>query len=156
MLKFLRKIFVQIFYKFLKIFQKSLMSTFLLNVPANRNFGDSIAVQDLSGILSDVFPLEPKSLSRYWYNCTLYITVVLGSTVFERAENGNAVLCIYWYIDFDVIFQKKLYSTNFIINWLRAGPKNNFAGRAENFGPVDTSTFYNFVNMRQGNVIFYQ
>ena len=40
---------MQIFYKLFKIFQKSLMSTFLLNVPLNRNFGDAIAVQDLSG-----------------------------------------------------------------------------------------------------------
>ena len=38
------------FYKLFKIFQKSFMSTFLLNVPSNRNFGDAIAVQDLRGI----------------------------------------------------------------------------------------------------------
>ena len=38
------------FYKFFEDFQKSLMSTFLLNVPQNRNFGDAIAVQDLKGI----------------------------------------------------------------------------------------------------------
>ena len=50
--------------------------------PPNQNFGDAIAVQDLSGIHLWNFvrcsPLEPKFLSRYWYNCTLYITVVLG------------------------------------------------------------------------------
>ena len=85
------------------------MSTFLLNVPPNRNFGDAIAVQDLSWIHLWNFvrcsPLEPKFLSRYWYNCTLYITVELGQyLVFERAENGNAILCNY--IDFAVIFQK--------------------------------------------------
>ena len=38
------------FYKLLKNFQKYLMSTFLLNVPPIRNFGDAIGVQDLSAI----------------------------------------------------------------------------------------------------------
>ena len=45
------------------------MSTFLLNVPPNRNFGDAIAVQDLRGIHVWNFvrcspPPEPKSWRR--------------------------------------------------------------------------------------------
>ena len=47
------------------------------------------------------------------------------------------ILILLWY------FKKKLYSTNFIIHWLRAGRgrKNKFCGpgRVWNFGPVDTS-----------------
>ena len=38
------------FNKFFKILQKSLMSTFLLNISPIRNFGDAIAVQDLRRI----------------------------------------------------------------------------------------------------------
>ena len=64
--------------------------------------------------------------------CTLYITVVslLGQYSIWTSGNGNAVLCNY--IDFDVIFQKWLYSTNFINTlipgraektFLRAGPE---------------------------------
>ena len=127
-----------------KIFQKYLINTFLLNVPPNQNFGDAIAVQDLSGIHVWNFvwcPPQPKSWSRYWYNCTLYITVVLEHQYsIWMSGNGNAVLCNY--IDFDVIFQK-MYSTNFIIQWLRAGPgRKNFACWAGNFGPVDISNSY--------------
>ena len=136
----------------------------MLNVPPNRNFGDAIAVQDLSGIHVWNFvrysPLEPKFLSRYWYNCTLYITVVLGQYSIWTSGNGNAVLCNY--IDFAIIFQKKLYSKNFLIHWLRAGPgrKKNFAGRAGNFGPVDTSKsehliVKNFINLYWNNVVQY-
>ena len=40
---------MQIFYNFLKFLQKSLMSTFVVNVSPNRNFGDAIAIQDLRG-----------------------------------------------------------------------------------------------------------
>ena len=62
------------------------------------------------------------------YSCTLYITV------FERAENGNAVLCNY--IDFAVIFQKhlqyKFYNT---LIAGRAGPKNFFYGPGRKFRP---------------------
>ena len=55
------------------IFQRFLMSTFLLNVPPNQNFGDAIAVQDLrvefmNEILSEVPPtkvLEPLLLYEY-------------------------------------------------------------------------------------------
>ena len=109
------------------------MSTFLLNVPLNRNFGDAIAVQDLSGIHVWNFvrcsPLEQKFLSRYWYNCTLYITVVLGQYSIWTSGNGNAVLCNY--IDFAVIFQKivqyKFYNT---LIAGRAGPKKKTILRA--------------------------
>ena len=89
----------------------------MLNVPPNRNFGDAIAVQDLSGIHVWNFvrcsPLELKFLSRYWYNCTLYITVVLWQYSIWTSENGNAVNIDFakWecnYIDFAVIFQKKI------------------------------------------------
>ena len=57
------------------------------------------------------------------YNCTLYITVVLGQySAVQCSGNGNAVLCNY--IDFDVIFQKivqyKFYNT---LIPDRAGPK---------------------------------
>ena len=31
------------------------MSTFVLNVPPNRNFGDAIAIQDLRGIQYEIF-----------------------------------------------------------------------------------------------------
>ena len=47
-------------FKFFKIFQKSLIGTFVLNILPNRNFGDGITVQDLRGInvwnFSDVLP----------------------------------------------------------------------------------------------------
>ena len=70
--KFLCKLFI----KFLTILQKSLMSTFVLNIPSNRNFGDAIVVQDLRGIhvynFFDV-PLEPKSWSRPCIQYILYI-----------------------------------------------------------------------------------
>ena len=58
------------FYKFLKILQKSLMSTFVLNVPPNRNFGDAIAVQDLRGIQYEIFfdvPPQTKILEPPLY-----------------------------------------------------------------------------------------
>ena len=69
------EIFVQIFYKFLKILQKSLMSSFVVNVPPNRNFGDAIAIQDLRGIQYEnvlMFPLEPKSWSRPCIQYSIY------------------------------------------------------------------------------------
>ena len=108
------------------------MTTFLLNVPSNRNFGDAIAVQDLSGIHVWNFVRCSPSNQNSWVATGTIVNYTLqlyyGITVFERAENGNAVLCNY--IDFAVIFQKKLYSTNFIIHWLRAGP-----GRKKLCGP---------------------
>ena len=68
------------FYKFLTILQKSLMSTFVLNVPPNRNFGDAIAAQDLRGIqVWNLFwcsPLEPKSWSRPCIQYILYIMYI--------------------------------------------------------------------------------
>ena len=127
------------FYKIFKILQ-SLICTFLLNVPPNRNFGDAFAVQYLSGIHVWNFvlcsPLEPKFLSRYWYNCTLYITVVLGQ--YSIWTSGKWEFSFMLLI-FAVIFQNKLYSTNFIILYIDCGP-----GRAGNFGPVDTSNKYPF------------
>ena len=72
---------MQIFYKIFKIL-KVFDDYIFAECPHNQNFGDAIAVQDVSGIHVWNFvrcsPLEPKFLSRYWYNCTLYITVVLG------------------------------------------------------------------------------
>ena len=55
-------------------------------------------------ILSDVTPSNQNSwvATGTTVHCTLQF--YYGSTVFERKENGNAVLCNY--IDFDVIFQK--------------------------------------------------
>ena len=53
---------MRILYKFFKIFQKSLLSKFLLNVTAtNRNSGDLI------GNIFWCFPPEPKSWVRPWY-----------------------------------------------------------------------------------------
>ena len=121
------------FSKFYKVFDECIFA----ECPPNRNFGDAIAVQNLSGIhvwnFVRCFPLEPKFLSRYWYNCKLYITLYWGSTVFERAENGNAVLCNY--IDFAVIFQKNCTIKFFIIHWVRAGPKKKFSGPGRKFRP---------------------
>ena len=64
------KFLCKIFNKFFEILQKSLMSKFLLNVSPNPNFGDAIAVLDLSGIHVLNFvcysftPPEPKSWRR--------------------------------------------------------------------------------------------
>ena len=56
-------------------------------------------------------------LRTYWASVQLYTVHYRYSCI---SGNGNAVLCNY--VDFDVIFQKKLYSSNFIIDWFRAGP----------------------------------
>ena len=59
------------------------MSTFLLNVPPPEpkfwRCHCSTGLEWNSCMkFCLMFPLEPKFLSRYWYNCKLYITVVLG------------------------------------------------------------------------------
>ena len=105
------------------------MSTFLINVPPEPKFWRRHCSTGLEWNSCMKFcqmfpPPEPKSWSRYWYNCTLYIIVVLGQYSFRTSENGNAVLCNY--IDFDVIFQKivqyKFYST-LIAGWAGSGRK---------------------------------
>ena len=47
------------------------MSTFVLNVPPNRNFGDPIAVQDLRGIQYEIFVDVPPQTKILVYS-TLY------------------------------------------------------------------------------------
>ena len=51
------------------------MSTFVLNILPNRNFGDAIAVQDLRRIQYEIFfdvPLEPKSWSLPCIQYSIY------------------------------------------------------------------------------------
>ena len=84
-----------------------------------------------------MFPPQTKILESLLVQLYEYIVhyskLYQGSTVFERAENGNAVLCNY--IDFDLIFQKNC--TVQILQYIDCGP-----GRAGNFGPVDTSIIH--------------
>ena len=137
---------MQIFYKNFQNFKKYLISTFLLNVPPRTKIlamplQYRTWVEFMYEILFDVFPSNQNSWvatgTTVMYNVHCTLQLYFCSTVFERAENGNAVLCNY--IDFAVIFhKKKIFSTNFIIHWLRAGPKKIL--RAGNFGAVDTST----------------
>ena len=127
---------MQNFYKIFKIFKSLWWVHFCWMSLPNQNFGDAIAVQDLSGIyvwnFVRFFHLEPKFLSRYWYNCTLYITVVLGQYSIWTSGKWE---CSFMYVLIILILlwtlQYKFYNT------LIAG-----LARAGNFGPVDASIIY--------------
>ena len=98
---------------------KSLMSTFLLNVSPIRNFGDAIAVQDLSGIhvwnFVRCFP-EPKSwrspgfsswyydFSRwsYWHFCIQFCS----SIKFYSVIFYGIFFCIFYGILYLTTFKK--------------------------------------------------
>ena len=110
------------------------MSTFLLNVPLTK----ILRCHCTTGLewnscmkFCSMFPPRTKILELLLvqlyivhYSCTRAVQYL------NERKMGMQIFCNY--IDFAVIFQKKLYSTNFIIHWLRAGPgrKQNFAGPA--------------------------
>ena len=128
---------MQIFYKNFQNFKKYLISTFLLNVPPRTKIlamplQYRTWVEFMYEILFDVFPSNQNSWvatgTTVMYNVHCTLQLYLCSTVFERAENGNAVLCNY--IDFAVIFHKKKNFQYKFYNTLIAGrAEKNFAGR---------------------------
>ena len=92
---------MQIFYKFFKIFKVFDKYT-CAECPPNRNFGDTIAVQDLRRIhVWNVFrcsSLEPKSLLRPFIQYILYIyqlSLVSPPPIFIRGGPHEYVVLVH-------------------------------------------------------------
>ena len=123
---------MQIFYILLKFFKSLWWVQFCWMSPRTEILATPLQYRTWVELMYKIFSPRTKIL-EYLYNCTLYITVVLlGSRVFERAENGNAVLCNY--IDFDVLFQKivqyKFYNTLIV-----GRAEKQFCGPCRKFRP---------------------
>ena len=131
---------MQIFYKIFKILQSlwwvhfcwmSLLIEILAMPLQYRTW-----VEFMYEILSDVPPSNHNSwvATGKIVHCTVHYSCTRPVQYLNERKMENAVLCNY--IDFAVIFQKKLYSTNFIIHWLRAGPgRKKFCGPGRKFRP---------------------
>ena len=102
---------------FSKILQKSLMSIFLLNVILNWNFGDAIAVQDLSGIhvwkfVSCSLPTKTKSVAAPDSHPVITIShdEVIDIFAFSSARQLNyysVIFCIFCGILYFTTFSKR-------------------------------------------------
>ena len=125
---------MQIFFKIFKTFQKSLMSTFLLNVPRTENLATSFQYRTweefMYEILSDVLP-EQKFWSRYW--CQL-----IKFDLFQLNKFDDRLPVIIFVLTFKNILP--ITTINWFYSWLL-----NSLRPTKFYGPADPNgcMFYN-------------
>ena len=134
------------FKKIFKILHKSLMSTFLLNISPNRNFGDAIAVQDLSRINVWNFVLCPLPRTKILAPPLILILILRFLTIKFLKFCIQFCSSIKFYSVIFCIFYGILYFTTFKTIRFPPPPKQNprsrYCWRGAHASPVQPKMFY--------------